>query len=97
VDVAEIARDADAIGAEKGLVIPRDDAGGLTRPTRLVADAHGAGLAVHAWTFRAEGAYLPAGLDAAAELDAFVATGLDGIFTDHPDIAVRTLSRLGGS
>jgi glycerophosphoryl diester phosphodiesterase len=97
VDVAAIADHADAIGAEKDLVIPRDGSGRLAAPTGLVEGAHAAGLAVHAWTFRAERAFLPAGLDPVGELAAFAATGLDGIFTDHPDIAVRALSRRGGS
>jgi glycerophosphoryl diester phosphodiesterase len=100
VDVADVARYADAIGVDKALVIPRSDEGRLAAPTALVTEAHAAGLAVHAWTFRAEPTFLPAGLDAAEEIDAFAAAGLDGIFTDHPDIAVRALSRvsrLGGS
>lgn len=91
-----VARYASAIGPDKNLVIPRDAAGALARPTALVADAHAAGLAVHAWTFRDENRYLPLALrsapgpngDAAAEYAAFVRAGVDGVFSDHPDTAV---------
>jgi glycerophosphoryl diester phosphodiesterase len=95
-----IARYADAIGPSKTLVIPRLADGKLGSPTSLVADAQAAGLGVHPWTFRAENHFLPAaeGLasreatqlgDMGAELTAYLAAGIDGFFTDHPDIGVR--------
>lgn len=94
-----IARYASGIGPEKGMIIPRDAAGNLTEPTSLVRDAHAAGLKVHPYTFRAENAFLPTSLrngsepaergDIEAELRAFLATGIDGLFIDQPDIAVR--------
>ncbi|WP_277373103.1 glycerophosphodiester phosphodiesterase [Pseudomonas sp. AA-38] len=94
-----IARYADGIGPEKGMIIPRDAAGNLTTPTSLVRDAHAAKLKVHPYTFRAENAFLPTSLrsgndptergDIDAELRTFLATGIDGLFIDQPDIAVR--------
>ncbi|MBX5462021.1 MAG: glycerophosphodiester phosphodiesterase [Steroidobacteraceae bacterium] len=99
--LAEIASYADAIGPHKGLIIPRDHDDALGTPTSLVRDAHAAGLAVHPWTFRAENHFLPRELrssgdaaqpgDLAAELRAFLGTGIDGFFTDHPDIGARVL------
>jgi glycerophosphoryl diester phosphodiesterase len=93
----DVASYANAIGISKDAVIPRDARGRLGLPTSLVAEAHAAGLAVHPWTFRAENAFLPvdcrAGADAAArgdlarELAAFLDAGIDGFFTDHPDLA----------
>jgi glycerophosphoryl diester phosphodiesterase len=63
-----------------------------------VADAHRAGLLVHAYAFRAENEFLPAdhrsGTDPAAfgraidEQVAFLAAGVDGLFTDQPDVTV---------
>ena len=85
----EIAAYASCIGPAKALVIPRAADGSLMQPTSLVADCHAAGLGVHPWTFRAEPAFLPAGLDLADELRAFLAVGIDGFFTDQPDIGVR--------
>ena len=92
--LADVAGYARAIGADKDLVIPRDSAGNLLGPSSLVADAHAAGLLVHAWTFRAEQTFLPANIpDAAAEYAVFYATGLDGVFTDQPDLAVAARAR----
>ena len=85
----EIAAYAACIGPAKSLIIPRDSEGRLTQPTSLVADAHAAGLQVHPWTFRAESAFLPAELDLGGELREFLAAGLDGFFTDQPDVGVR--------
>jgi glycerophosphoryl diester phosphodiesterase len=84
----EIARYATAIGPAKSLVMPRDAAGRLARPTALVADCHANGLQVHPWTFRAESEFLPAGLDLAGELREFLAVGIDGFFADQPDVGV---------
>ena len=98
-NLAEIAAYADAIGPSKNLVIPRRPDGSLGAPTNLVRDAHARGLAVHAWTFRAENSFLPkefrigaepAGRgDLEGELRRFLALGLDGFFTDQPDIGAR--------
>ncbi len=84
----EIATYAACIGPAKSLVIPRDGAGKLLAATPLVADCHAAGLKVHPWTFRAESAFLPAGLDLQKELRQFLATGIDGFFADQPDLGV---------
>ncbi len=89
----------DAIGPEKGLVIPRTWQDTLGRPTDLVAAAHAQGLAVMPFTFRAENQFLPADYwvgtsltapgRAQQEQEAFIAAGVDGLFTDQPDITVR--------
>ncbi|GIK48384.1 MAG: glycerophosphoryl diester phosphodiesterase [Alphaproteobacteria bacterium] len=98
--IAEYAR---GVGPEKALIIPRDGDGRSLAPTDLVARAHAAGLLVHPWTFRAENYFLPAELrrgdanapdylrqhgDLDAELRAFYAAGVDGVFSDAPDAAV---------
>ena len=99
--LAAIARYADGIGVAKAMVIPRDAEGRLAAPTTLVADAKKAGLAVHVWTFRRENYFLPtehrsgadprsAG-DLAAEIRAFVATGIDGLFSDNVIEAVAAV------
>jgi glycerophosphoryl diester phosphodiesterase len=102
--LAQIATYADAVGPHKDLVIPRDEGGRLRAPSSLVAEAHAAGLAVHPWTFRSENYFLPADFhaadpadpafgathgDAEAELAAFFAAGVDGVFADFPDIALK--------
>jgi glycerophosphoryl diester phosphodiesterase len=96
--LAAIAEYADAVGVHKSLVIPRTAGDALGRPGPLVADAHAAGLAVHAFTFRDENVFLPADLrhgtrdadhgDGVAECAAFLRAGVDGLFADNPDTAV---------
>jgi len=98
--IAEYAR---GLGAEKSLIIPRDANNNLGAPTDLVALAHAANLVVHPWTFRPENFFLPASLRVGAssapetlrlhgnldaELRAFYAAGVDGVFSDDPAAAV---------
>lgn len=89
----EISTYAQVLAPHKDLVIPRTANGALGEPTRLVDQAHRAGLAVQVWTFRAERRFLPTGLDLTAELARFASTGIDGIFSDHPDIAVAAAAK----
>lgn len=89
---------ADAIGAEKGLIVPRDAEARSLPPTSLVEDAHAAGMLVFAWTFRSENLFLPVELrhgedalahgDAAAEYRQFYELGVDAVFSDFPADAV---------
>jgi glycerophosphoryl diester phosphodiesterase len=63
----------------------------LMPPTSVVADAHAAGLFVHTWTVRSEPKRLASDFrgDPAAEYRAFYALGVDGVFSDFPDAAVK--------
>ena len=100
----ELARTVDAIGPDKRRVIPWEADGSLGTPTSLVADAHAAGLAVTPYTFRAENVFLPADLrvgdDPAAhgrmvdEVEAYLRTGIDGVFCDQPDLCLEARDRL---
>jgi len=89
----EISTYAQVLAPHKDLVIPRTADGSLGEPTRLVDLAHRAGLSVQLWTFRAERRFLPTGLDLAGELARFATTGVDGVFSDHPDIAVAAVTK----
>lgn len=105
--LAAVASYANAIGVAKEMLIPRDRNGRLGDPTALVADAHAAGLAVHAWTFRAENEFLPiecrrgpdrAGIgDLGCELSRFLALGIDGFFTDHTALAIAAMRGPAGT
>lgn len=101
--LARVAAYADALGVHKNLIIPRDADNRMGAATGLVPAAHAAGLKVHAWTFRAENVFLPQPLRAAGpdstpgaleeEIEAFLRAGVDGIFSDHPEYAVRARNR----
>jgi glycerophosphoryl diester phosphodiesterase len=100
----EVARYANVIGVQKEMVMGVDAAGRAV-PTDLVRHAHEAGLAVHAWTFRAENHFLPPPLrrgekaaghgDLAAEVQMFAAAGIDGVFSDFPGLACEALAGAG--
>jgi glycerophosphoryl diester phosphodiesterase len=101
-----VATYADGVGPNKAMVIPRTLIGNLGTPTTLVADAHKVGLAVHPWTFRRENYFLPlaqkSGVDprgigdVQAEMKAFLATGIDGIFSDNVAEAVSARANIMG-
>jgi glycerophosphoryl diester phosphodiesterase len=86
-----IAAYADGIGPEKRLVLPVNADGSLAPPTDLVARAHSLNLLVHVWTVRVEKDFLPPGYhgEVAKEFDALRKAGVDGVFTDFPDAAIK--------
>ncbi|MFC0359807.1 glycerophosphodiester phosphodiesterase [Kytococcus schroeteri] len=95
----ELARDVDAIGPERTMVVP-EEGGVLGEPTSLVADAHAAGLKVTPYTFRAENEHLPESLRGSEDptelgdmdtlIRAHLDAGVDGVFSDQPGLAVQT-------
>jgi glycerophosphoryl diester phosphodiesterase len=94
----EIAAYADIVAPPAQAVVPVDGEGRLAAPTRLVADAHAAGLQVMPYTYRPENHYLPRSLwsgdeprtvhaaGSIAQMRAAIAAGVDGLFTDHPGL-----------
>jgi glycerophosphoryl diester phosphodiesterase len=109
--LAEIATYADGVGVNKNLIVPRDAQNRLGTPTQLLRDAHHAGLIVHGWTFRRENTFLPEDFragnpasavylaatgDFPAELRLFYGLGIDGVFSDNPDVAVAVRAQQFG-
>lgn len=96
--LAELRRFADGIGPWKPFILPsRVEGSGegeaarrLLAPTRLLDDAHQAGLLVHAFTFRNEPQFLAADYhgDPLAEYRRFYQLGVDGVFSDFSDSAL---------
>ncbi|MET4158831.1 glycerophosphodiester phosphodiesterase family protein [Agromyces sp. PvR057] len=88
---------------------PRSD-GRVLRPlvgADLVAAAHGAGLEVFTWTLRPENRFLPSPYrrgkgkatwgDWHGAFSAVLATGVDGIFVDHPDLGLEARALAGAA
>ena len=90
----EIAQYADVVAPNTRMVIPLGADQRLTKPTRLVPDAHEAGLLVHTWTFRPENRFLAAEFrnnagenhrnesGSVAEMHTYIQAGIDGFFSD---------------
>ena len=97
-ELRRIASYADGIGPNKDLVLPRDASGATTTPSPLVRDAHRERLVVHVFTLRRENQFMATNFrrgtdpnapgDLAAEIRAFLDAGVDGLFTDNPDLGV---------
>ena len=93
----ELSRTVDAIGPALDQVIARTPDGSLGEETVLVRDAHRAGLVVVPYTHRPENNFLPTdfrvGEDPAAwglaveYARAAFDAGVDGLFSDAPDVA----------
>ena len=107
--LAEIATYADGVAPEKyHFLIPkeRDDNLFPANTTQFVREAQARGLQVHPYTFRAENAFLPANFkrgsnalaigDAVAEMKTFLRAGINGFFTDHPNMGVQARDNVLG-
>lgn len=94
--VSEIAQYADGIGPPLTLSDTRADEDGYFHWISLTDLAHDRGLVVHPYTFKKE--MLPEGANLVAFTENFLKrTGVDGFFTDYPDLGVRSVKRAGAS
>jgi len=95
-ELAKIAEYADGLGSYKRLILPAGEDKRLKPATSLINDAHAVGLKVHAWTFRNEDQYLAPDYNGnpQAEYEQFFKLGIDGVFSDFPDIAVSVRNRM---
>lgn len=98
----ELTARVDGISVDKRMIL----APARSRRARggsVVADAHARGLSVFTWTARPENAFLvrrhrraggPAAWgDHVAEWAELAASGIDGVFVDHPDLGVAAFRR----
>lgn len=89
---------ASAVGVRRRTILPRDTRDRVGPPSGFVERAHKRGLEVLVWTHRAENKHLPANLrlgsdqhahgDAVTEARMFFDAGVDGLITDHPELAL---------
>ncbi len=86
--LTDIAAYAAGIGPWKRLIL-REASDTELLPTRLIEQAHAAGLRVHTYTFRNEAATLAAQYanDPQQEYRQIYGMGIDGVFSDFPDTA----------
>lgn len=91
--IGRLSEYVEGIGPNIGMIINPDSTPDNIMSTDLVANAHNAGLEVHAYTFRADpGALPPYARNFTHMLELFFLTqNVDGVFTDHPDKAVDFL------
>ena len=97
--LARLAGVVDGISVNKALILRRDASGHTTLTSDLVRRAHAVGLSAWVWTLRAEnkflGSHLKRGLSAGAygdwmsEFRLILSSGVDGVFADQPDLALR--------
>ena len=85
-----MARVADGVGPSMHMIIERDSTRDEIRQTGLVQLAHAAGMQVHPYTFRRDTGSIPDYATGFNDLlDLFLyQVGVDGVFTDFPDLAV---------
>ena len=107
--LAEIATYADGVAPEKyHFLIPKDRNNNLflSHATNFIQRAHALGLKVHPYTFRAENYFLPDNFkkgndtqelgNSAEEILIFLKAGVDGFFTDYPNIGVQARDKFLG-
>lgn len=89
--LTEIATYAQGIGPYKRLIVPENPDKTLAKPTTLIQDAHRVGLLVHPWTFRSDPSFLAPTYQgkAEAEYQQFYQLGVDGVFSEFPDTALK--------
>jgi glycerophosphoryl diester phosphodiesterase len=102
--LARLASEVDGVSVDKSLLLATDARGSVTGTTELVARAHQIGLETYTWTLRAENRFLEKSFrrgirprehgDWAREYQLIMRTGVDGVFADQPDLAIRARSGL---
>lgn len=104
--LAEMKSYADWLAPPTRMIIPVDAQEKLLPPTGIVQAAQKAGLLVGTWTFRPENHFIAADFrdgkgDAArnpagsiAEMKRYIATGLDGFFTDDPALGKQAIDEV---
>jgi|GEM_PF-69590 len=85
LSLADVASFADGIGVTI-------NSSSLPVTAEFIKQAHAVGLKVHLWTFQTE-----EDSTAAAEYATYLAMGMDGMFTNYPDLAVEARDEYQGS
>lgn len=102
--LARLALAVDGISVDTSRIARPATRGGPVVASDLVDRAHAAGLSVFTWTLRPENRFLPGSLRVGGHASAhgdwmtwfctLMGTGLDGVFADHPDLALEARAAL---
>ena len=102
--LARLAASVDGVSVEKALLLEMDDGGTVIGTTDLATRARSTGLETYTWTLRAENQFLeknfrrgPRARDLGhwdREFDLIMRSGVDGVFADQPDLALRARAAL---
>jgi glycerophosphoryl diester phosphodiesterase len=102
--LAGLAGEVDGVSVDKALLLAKDDRGNVTGSTDLAHRARAAGLETYAWTLRAENQFLARTFRRGRrprdfghwqrEFDVVMRSGVDGVFADQPDLALRVRAAL---
>lgn len=91
------------VSVDKSMLFATDERGRATGTNTLVDDAHAAGLEIYCWTLRPENRFLNRAFrrgaaaefgDWQGEFAMIMRTGIDGVFADHPDLALEARAAL---
>ena len=102
--LARLMTEVDGVSVQKALLLQRDTAGNVTGTTDLAHRARSAGLETYTWTLRAENQFLEPNFRIGhrardlgrweQEFDLIMRSGVDGVFADQPDLALRARATL---
>jgi glycerophosphoryl diester phosphodiesterase len=93
--ILDLAQYVDGIGPSLGMIVDNNSLAEKLKISRLVSDAHAAGLVVHPYTFRREAGAIPAYASSYEHLlDIFLNRAkVDGLFTDFTDLTVQFVKK----
>jgi glycerophosphoryl diester phosphodiesterase len=93
----KIAQYAQGIGPHKGMLVKNSASADNLQISPIIASAHKSGLFVHPYTFRSDESRKPNYASSFQKQLAifYFKVGVDGLFTDFPDVAVKLLKSKG--
>lgn len=91
----KIAGYADGVGPWIPMIVDPDSTAAAPKVSNLVKDAHAAGLVVHPYTFRRDDGQIPAWAGTFEHLVDYLLydVGVDGVFSDYPDLALEVVRK----
>jgi len=102
--LATLAAEVDGVSVDKALLLAKDSRGNVTGTTDLAERARSAGLETYTWTLRAENRFLEKNFRHGRhpedfghwqrEFELIMRSGVDGVFADQPDLALRARAAL---